>query len=75
MKVHICVYPRVEWRGLEIGGANLIHRKFVFCISRIQLISGEISGDNLNSRMFSRNYEFQDKMIYLNCGKRTICGA
>ena len=30
--------PRVEWRGLKIGGGNLIHRKVVFCIFRCKSI-------------------------------------
>jgi len=30
--------PRVEWKGLKIGGGNLIHRKCVCCIFRCQSI-------------------------------------
>jgi len=30
--------PRVELRGLKIGGGCLIHRKVVFCIFRCQSI-------------------------------------
>ena len=54
--------PRVEWRGLKIGGGNLTHRKVVFCVFRCQSIWVGVSSDNLSSRIFWRNYKFQDKM-------------
>ena len=54
--------PRVESRGLKIGGGNLIHRKVVFSIFRCQSIWVGISGDNLSSRIFWRNYKFQNKV-------------
>ena len=53
MYIYICMYiytyayiyvymykyvPRVERRGLKIGGGNLIHRNVVFCIFRSQSI-------------------------------------
>jgi len=67
---------RLEWRGLQIGGGNLIHRKVVFCIFRCQSIWVGISGDNLSSRIFWRNSKFQKtKWIKLFCGKRTLCCA
>jgi len=53
-------HPRVEWRGLKIGGGSLIHRKVVFCIFRCQSIWVGISSDDLSSRIFWRNYKFQD---------------
>jgi len=34
----ITVYLRVEWRGLKIGGGNLLPQKGVFCILRCQSI-------------------------------------
>jgi len=30
--------PRVEWRGLKIGGGTMVHQKVVFCIFRFQSI-------------------------------------
>jgi len=56
--VYIHIHPRVEWRGLKIGGGNLV----VFCIFRCQSISVGISGDNLSSRIFWRDWKFQDKL-------------
>jgi len=50
----------VERRGLRIGGGNSTHRKVVFCICRCQSIWVGNSGDNLSSRIFWRNYRFQD---------------
>jgi len=38
MYTRVYIYPQVEWRGLRIGGGNLIHRKVVFCIFRCQSI-------------------------------------
>ena len=31
-------YPWVEWRGLKIGGGNILPQKGVFCIFRCQSI-------------------------------------
>ena len=39
--VAVCCNPRVEWRGLKIGGGNLVYRKDVFCIFRCQSIYWE----------------------------------
>jgi len=65
--------PRVEWRGLKIGGGNVIHRKVVFCIFRCQSMWVGISGDNLSSRIFWRSYKFQKtKWQNWSCGKCTI---
>ena len=61
-------YPWVEWKGLKIGGGNLIHRKNVFCI-RCQSIWAGISGDNLSSRIFGWSYKFQDKTRQINLRK------
>jgi len=40
LSVHITfhMYPRVDWRGLKIGGGNLLPQKGVFCIFRFQSI-------------------------------------
>jgi len=57
--------PWVEWRGLKSGGGNLIHRKVVFCIFRCQSIWLGISGDNLSSRIFWRNYIFQNEVTWI----------
>jgi len=68
--------PRVKWRGLKIGGGNLIHRKVVFCIFRCKSIWMGMSGDNLSSRIFWRNHKFEKtKWLQLSCGKRTLCCA
>jgi len=49
---HVYIYEytrvsRVERRGLQSRGGNLIHRKFVFCIFRCESIWVGISGDTL----------------------------
>jgi len=49
--------PRVEWRGLEIWGGKLIHRKCVFCIFRCQSIGVGISAK-------IRVTEYFEKMIF-----------
>ena len=36
--VYIYMCPRVEWRGLKIGGGNLVHRNVIFCIFKCQSI-------------------------------------
>jgi len=59
------IYLRVEWRGLKIGGGNLIHRKVVVCIFRCQSIWLGISGDNLSSRIFWRTYRFQNQVTWI----------
>jgi len=56
--------PRVEWRGLRIRGGNFIPRKVVFCIFRWQSIWMRISGDTLSSKIFWRNYRFQNKVTW-----------
>jgi len=33
--------PRVEWRGLKIGGGNLIHKKVVFISSDVSRFGWE----------------------------------
>jgi len=66
---HIYVCPWAEWRGLKIGGWKLNTQKGCILYLQIYSIWVGISGDKLSSRIFWRNYKFQDKMTWIKLRK------